>query len=107
MIEPGKLYAKMIAAGNDWADKDSAANLLEETRKPVLADLMTRSAATTSAAREELALSSPEYKEHIAAMVEARREANRARAQYDAIKTYIELVRTKESTNRAEMQLAR
>jgi hypothetical protein len=113
LIDPTKLYQKMYDAGADWSDKDAAANLLEETKKSVLADIMQevahRAAAAgesaTAAALERIALANAAYKEHVRAMVEARREANKARAQYDAIRTYIELVRTVESTKRAEMQM--
>jgi hypothetical protein len=104
MIDPTKLYQKMYDAGADWSDKDAAANLLEETKKSVLAQIAS-SVVGTNADRERHALATQEYQDHVKAMVDARKEANKARAQYDSIRTYIELVRTVESTKRAEMQM--
>ena len=57
------------------------------------------------AAAEKAAYASEKYYTHINAMVEARREANRARVRYDSLRVYAELRRTTEATRRAEMQL--
>ena len=105
MIDPTKLYQKLYDSGQEWADKDAAANLLEETKKSVLAQCMTRFPGVSRAEAEQNGLASDVYQEHVRSMVTARQEANKARAQYDAIKIYVELVRTVESTRRAEMNL--
>jgi hypothetical protein len=52
-----------------------------------------------------LAEADQEYMKHIADMVEARKKATKARVKYDAYKVQIELLRSAESTRRAEMGL--
>ena len=106
MLDADRIYQQLIDAGEDWADKDAAASILEETKKTVLASLMQEAEASTMAAKEATALSSPVYGLHLTRMVEARREANRARVRYDSAKTLSELRRSQESTRRAEVKLA-
>lgn len=105
MLNPEKIYHDIVESGEDWADKDSAANLLEETKKTVLAELMGGCAASTVAGREQEALADPVYRLHLTNMVTARKEANRAKVRYDAVKVLAELRRTQESTRRAEAQI--
>lgn len=102
MLDVDRIYAKLLEAGNEWADKQSAADLLEETRKIVLAERILAADAKSHAQAETMALTSPQYKEHVVAMNAARRAANRARVNYDAVKTLTELRRSQESTRRAE-----
>lgn len=104
-FDPNKIYSNLIASGNDWADKEAAASLLEESRKTVLADLINQCQESSMAAREQRALGDERYKTHITRMVEARREATKARVNYDAQKVLGELRRTEQSNLRAEMNL--
>jgi hypothetical protein len=104
-LDSDRAYEALVSAGEDWADKDAAANLLEETRKSVLAKLKNESDAKSDAARESEALMKQEYRVHVEAMIEARRQANRARVKYDSAKVLAEMRRSEESTRRAEMTL--
>lgn len=104
MLDPDKIYAKLIESGEEWADKDSAANLLEETKKTVLAKIMF-TLDGSQAAREMVALATDDYERHLRSMIDARREANKAKVRYDAIKTLAELRRSQESTRRAEANI--
>ena len=104
-LDPDKIFAALVKAGEDWADMDAAASLLEETRKSVLADLKLKSPGTSDAAKETYALADPSYTAFVKGMVEARRVANRARVRYDSGKTLSELRSSEESTKRAEMTL--
>lgn len=103
-LEPDKIYHALIESGDDWADKDAAANLLEETKKSVLAGIAQDHPGSVAAA-EQKALASQTYQEHVEAMVEARRQANKAKVRYMALQTLAELRRTQESTRRAEAKL--
>jgi hypothetical protein len=98
---------RLASAGEEWADKEAAASLLEDTRKRVRAQVaVAHIAEGASAAKAELlAEASDQYHEHLQAMVEARKAANIARVNYDAGKTWTDLVRTQEATKRAEMNL--
>ena len=105
-LDPEKIFLKMMEAGNDWADKKSAADLLEESKKIVLAELQNQqSEAKSVAAAEALALCSPRYLEHIRAMCEARRVANRAHVLFENLQVLTELRRSQESTRRAEANI--
>lgn len=104
-FDPDKTFAALVKSGEEWADADAAASLLEETRKSVLAKLMLESSGTTSAAREMMALADPKYNDFVSGMVSARRAANKARVRYDSAKTLSELRRSQESTKRAEMNI--
>ena len=100
-FSPDGIYRSLLEAGEDWVDKDAAANLLEETKKTVLAELM-RGFQGSSAERERNALADAAYKLHLTNMSAARREANRAKVKYDSMKVLAELRRTQESTRRIE-----
>jgi hypothetical protein len=104
-LNSDKAYDALVKYGEDWADKDAAASLLEENKKSVLAKYKNESDGKSEAAKESLALCHPEYLDHVAQMIESRRQANRARVRYDSAKVLAEMRRSEESTRRAEMTL--
>lgn len=105
-MDSDRIYDEISKAGEAWADAEAAADLLEETKKSVLAKLMIEcNQSNTSAGREMYALADPEFRKHIEGMVAARRAANKARVRYDSAKVLAELRRSEESTRRAEMTL--
>ena len=104
-FDPSRIYQALVEAGNKWADTESAASLLEESRRSILAELANQSGLPSVSASEQKALADPVYKLHITNMVNARRDANRARVAYDAQKILGELRRTEQSNLRAEMGL--
>lgn len=107
MIDHDKITERLVEAGEEWADAEAAAQLLEETRKPlkgnIMADLLQAGKAITAA--ESLAYADQRYVDHINKMVAARHVANKAKVRYDSGKIFTELLRTKEATKRAEMNL--
>ena len=105
MLNPNEIHARFVQLGEDWADKEAAANAYEETRRSVRAEIMRQSNEKTIAAAEAFAEASIRYKEHIISMVEARRAANRAHVNFKAVNVWVELTRSVESTKRAEMQI--
>jgi hypothetical protein len=102
-FDPDRIRERLCEVGEEWAELDAAANLLEETKKTVLAELMLKAEGGTMAARESAALSDPAYRLHLAKMVSARKDANKAKVRYDTGKMWAELRRSQESTRRAEM----
>lgn len=100
-----KIYETVMKEGLEWADRNAAAEMLEETRKTVLAELGNRSGESSMAAKEAWALTQPEYRLHLTNQITARKEANRARVRYDSAKLLAELRRSEESTRRAEINL--
>lgn len=102
-LQADKAYAELLQAGMDWADKSAASDLLDEMKHSVLSECKLNSGEKSDAARETEARASKRYQQFIHEMVEARRVANRAKVQYDTLKTLAELRRTEESSRRQEM----
>jgi len=106
-FDPEKIYKGLVEAGNDWADKEAAANLLEQTKKTYLAQLQTQHFPTDSATGgEQKALARPEYKDHITAMVNARKEANKAQVKYYSMRTLASLRQSEAANARIENQMS-
>lgn len=103
-FDPEAIYKRLVDAGEEWTDKEAAAEILEENKKTILAEIMQGFTGST-AERERCALADSAYKLHLKNMVSARREANRARVRYDSCKVLAEMRRTEASTRRAEMML--
>lgn len=103
-FDPNKIYHEIVTTGEKWADKEAAADLLEETKKTVLAELM-QGYQGSNAERERQALANPAFRLHITNMSAARKEANLERVRYDAVKVLAEMRRTQESTRRAEANI--
>lgn len=104
-IDPDRIAHELAERGLAWADANAAADALEEAKKSVLAQHILAAQGRSMSERETIALASAEYTDHLAKMVEARRTANRARVRYDVYKAFIELERSRHSTERAAMQL--
>lgn len=105
-LDAEKIYALLIEAGEAWADANAAADLLEETKKSVLAKLMNECPHAAVSAKEMIALADPKFTEFVKGMVSARKTANKLRVRYDSAKTLSELRRSEESTRRQEMSHA-
>ncbi len=107
-INPDKAYHQLIDAGEEWADAEAAASLLEETRRSfrstLMADAMDQGIKSVAAA-ETHAEATKAYKDHVTNMVEARRVANRAKVKWIATQTLGDLRRSEEATRRAEMKV--
>lgn len=104
-FDPDRAYDALVKSGEDWADKNAAAELLEKTEKSVLAKLINEGGTGSVAARESVARAHPDFLTFVESSVEARRVANKARVRYDSAKTLAEMRRSEESTYRAEMAL--
>ena len=105
-FNPSELYQRTTDLGDDYADKNAAASLLEETRKTLLAKLALESTENSMHAKESRARCRPEYKEHVESMVEARRLADRAKVKYQAAQKYSDHLQTLSANERAEMRMS-
>ena len=103
-FNPEAIYHKLNDTGEEWVDKNAAAEILEETKKSLLAELM-NGLEGPKTEREAKALADPTYRLHLTNMVTARKEANRARVKYDSMRVLAEMRRTQESTRRAEANI--
>ncbi len=103
-----RLVHDLITAGEEWADLDAAANVLEETKGSVLGQMVQAfiQQGKSATAAEHMAKGSAMFIQHVNRMVDARRLALRAKINYEAGQTFIDLARTRESSRRAEMKMA-
>lgn len=113
-LDPTQLVHKVVQAGEAWADAEAAAQSLEDTRKRVLAELTLTylnvpkpdgKTRMSQVAAEAHAMADPKYGAHLDMAVEMRREANKLRVRYDLGKVYIDLLRSREATRRAETRM--
>lgn len=113
-IDPAQLVQKVVEAGESWADAEAAAQSMEDTRKRLLAELTLQYLAVpkpdgktrmSQVAAESHAMADPKYGAHLDMAVEMRREANKLRVRYDLGKVYIDLLRSREATRRAETRM--
>jgi len=95
---------RLRLAGEDWSDKHAAAEALEHAAEGMLAKQFLIATGNVEE-RKARAKCSDEYQAAVKASIDARLAANKARVRYDTGKAYCELIRTQESTKRAEMTM--
>jgi putative sterol carrier protein len=89
----------------DWVEKDSAANLLEETKSAVLSQMMARLGDIPVSHAERTVKSSEEWMDFITKMVRAREAANLAKVRCEFIKMKFSEWQSHNANKRAEMRL--
>lgn len=105
-LDPEALCHELEKRGLDWADKDAAYHALDDLTKTILSECIADLNEHKSAAADEVeARRSQKFREHLAALNNARRAANRAKVNYSMWQAYMELLRTQEATKRAEINL--
>ena len=90
--------------GYDWSVANGNADLLEEKKKIIKAQLEIASDETTASGKERQALADPNYLAHVEGMVSARTEANIAKAKYEAARVNASFILDKNATERAAMK---
>jgi len=106
---PADVYRAFLESGNDWADKNGAAELLEGTLKTLKAQLTLKAKAMEGCSMVEAenhALASETYREALCGAVESRTSANRAKVRFEATKALFDAQRTVEASERAAMRSA-
>jgi hypothetical protein len=106
-FDPDKIAEELSKRGHAWADTDAAWRALDEVTKTVLAEceIEAKQDNATQAAIERAGRVAGRYREHLGALAEARRLANRARVNYDTFQVWIALKRTEQATIRTQMEL--
>lgn len=102
-MNPNDLYQKLITAGNDYADKEHAASLLEGALKSIKAKIAIqyKDSGCGVAEADMRAEDDWEYKQAFQAKTDARREAMKAKVHYDSVRVWIDIWRTVEASERA------
>lgn len=88
-----------------WVDADSAANMLEETKSAFLNQLMLAQGDMAVSKAEMIVKASPEWKEYVESMVNARKAANLLKVQLEYIRMQFYEWQSHNATRRAEMKL--
>ena len=107
MLEVNEIYTQVVKAGEEWADKKSAYEALDDVTKSILADITSNflDGKMSKTEAEMRALASGDYKNHLASVKAARRAWLMAQVKYDSVRLLAELRRSEESTRRQEMRL--
>lgn len=93
-------------AGIDWAEKNAAASLLEELKSATQSELQTKLGSDLPVNRaEQIVKSSSQWRDYIEKMVEARRIANEAKINLEAIRMEYFTEQSENATKRGEMRL--
>lgn len=107
-MDADRIYHEVTQAGEDWADKKSAFETLDDLTKTILADITANflpPVCPTKSEAEMRSIASKEYKQHLAAVGSARRAWLLSEVKYKGLVMLAELRRTQESTRRQEMKL--
>lgn len=92
-------------AGEDWVDKEAAAQLLEDTKSSVMAQKQAAYGDIPVNKAEQKVKASPEWMEHLEKIVAARKAANLAKIYLDYVKMQSMEAASREANARAEMRL--
>lgn len=105
-MNPNDLYQKLITAGNDYADKEHAASLLEGALKSIKAKIAIqyKDSGCGVAEADMRAEDDWEYKQAFQAKADARREAMKAKVHYDSVRVWVDIWRTVQASERAAHQ---
>ena len=105
MIENRPWSEVFAQAGEAWADAEAAASLLEDCKSAVLAEMCARLGDIAVNRAEQSVKASPEWREYIEKMVEARHQANLARVKMEATRMKFNEWQSKEANDRQEMRM--
>ena len=104
-VDNNPLSEQFRLAGLDWAEKDGAARLLEETKTAVLSQRMKTLGDMPASHAERDVKSSAEWGEFINKMVSARQAANKAKVQMEYLRMKYHEWQSHNASRRAEMRM--
>lgn len=101
-FNPDEIYERLRLAGEEWTDKDAAANALEFAADTMLSKCFLEADGSIEE-RKHKARVDTQYQDAKRWAIEARKAALKAKVKYDTGRVLAELRRTQESTRRAEL----
>lgn len=99
-FDPDRAFQALEDAAERHAQAEAEAQLLEEMKSVMLAQIICEHADKPFNKAEVLAKADARYATHIEGMVEARRRANRARATYRDLLVLADMRRSQEASAR-------
>lgn len=88
-----------------WVDADAAASILEDTKSAVMAERVVALGDMAVNKAEATVKASPEWRQHVEAVVNARRAANRLKVQLEYLRMKFSEWQSHEATKRTEARL--
>ena len=88
-----------------WVDLEAAADLLEQTKSSVLAERMAMLGDMPVSRAENMVKATPEWRDHVEEIVNARKAANLARVEMEFARMRFQQQQSSEATARAEARL--
>jgi hypothetical protein len=104
-LDPDKVAEELSKRGKAWAELNGAYQALDDATKSILSDIAGRLNEGSEASRERSARSSADFREHLAALADARTKAAIAKVNYDVFNVWIDMKRSEASYKKAEMGL--
>jgi hypothetical protein len=101
-----EIHERLVKLGTEWAECKYASDLLDDSRRPLLAKLGAESGEKSQNAREAYALSHQDYAEHCKAIAEAAKRTAIAKIKYESALNYVELLRTQAANDRHASKVA-
>jgi hypothetical protein len=92
-------------AGESWAEKEFAAQLLEDTKSAVMAQRQTELGDIPVNRAEQIVKASPEWVEHIEKIAVARCEANMAKINMEVVRMKYGEWNSREANVRQELKM--
>ena len=92
-------------AGEDWADKEAAASVLEDTKGSVMAQRQAALGDIAVNRAEQIVRASPEWVNHINQIVQARKEANLAKIHLEVVRMNYMREQAEQANRRTEMRM--
>lgn len=92
-------------AGEDWADKEAAAQILEDSKSAIMAQWQTELGDIPVNRAEQTVKASTRWYNHLEKIVEARKVANIAKIQLETIRMKAWEHNNQEANTRTEMKI--
>lgn len=92
-------------AAHRWADLESAASILEDTKSAVLAQMTSRLGDMPVNRAEQTVKSSDEWRDHVAKIGRARLAANKAKIEMEYLKMRFAEWNSAEANHRAQARI--
>ena len=99
------LSEQYAIAAAQWGDAEAAASLLEDLKSAVLAEMMGKQGDIAINRAEQQVKASPEWREHVQKIVEARQAANHCKVHLEWIRMRHQEWLSQEANNRIEAKL--
>lgn len=92
-------------AGEEWAEKEAAASILEDTKGSVMAQRQAALGDIPVNRAEQIVKASKEWVDHIHKVIEARRQANLSKVRLEVIRMRYMKEQSSQANQRAEIRM--